>query len=77
MDEATSALDTLTERDLSDALSSSAFNKTTIIIAHRLSTIRHADLIVVMDEGKILEQGTHEDLLAQKKLYFRMWNSGE
>ncbi|MDR6513828.1 ABC transporter ATP-binding protein [Chryseobacterium camelliae] len=77
LDEATSALDTLTERDLSDALSSSAFNKTTIIIAHRLSTIRHADLIVVMDEGKILEKGTHEDLLAQKNLYFRMWNSGE
>lgn len=74
LDEATSALDTSTERNIQAALSRVCANKTTIIIAHRLSTIIHADEILVLKEGEIVERGRHEFLLEENGLYAEMWN---
>lgn len=72
-DEATSALDSKTERALQDELSGLAKNRTTLIIAHRLSTIVHADQILVMDHGKIIERGTHAELIGANGAYAQMW----
>jgi ATP-binding cassette subfamily B protein len=74
-DEATSALDSLTEEEISATIRdiSSEQNKITILIAHRLSTIFHADRIFVLEKGKIIETGKHQDLLNEKGLYFAMW----
>ena len=72
LDEATSALDTKSEGVVQAALETAAEGRTTITIAHRLSTIRDADNIVVMAEGRIVEQGTHNDLLAQQGTYFNL-----
>ena len=72
LDEATSALDTRTERAMSEALEGLARGRTTITIAHRLSTVRHADRIVVMQAGQVVEQGPHEALIAQGGLYARL-----
>uniref|UniRef100_A0A0K8TS80 ATP-binding cassette sub-family B member 6 n=1 Tax=Tabanus bromius TaxID=304241 RepID=A0A0K8TS80_TABBR len=77
LDEATSALDTQTERNIQSALQRVCANRTTIIIAHRLSTIRHADEILVLKEGSIVERGRHSELLDQKGLYAQMWNQQE
>jgi ABC-type transport system involved in Fe-S cluster assembly fused permease/ATPase subunit len=74
LDEATSALDSHTERDIQDALDRVSRNRTTLVIAHRLSTIVGADEILVLDQGVIVERGTHEQLLAQNGLYASMWN---
>ena len=76
-DEATSALDSKTERAFQEELLSLAKNRTTLIIAHRLSTIIHADQILVMDHGQIVEYGTHEELLAVKGKYAEMWQMQE
>ena len=73
-DEATSALDSKTERALQQELSGLARNRTTLIIAHRLSTIVHADQILVMDHGKIIERGTHTALIAMNGSYAQMWS---
>ena len=73
LDEATSALDSHTEKEIQDAFERVAENRTTLVIAHRLSTIVHADNIIVLDQGQIVEQGRHGDLLARDGLYASMW----
>ena len=75
LDEATSALDTLTEREIKQSLNELAEKRTTIIIAHRLSTVVDANKILVLDKGKIKEQGTHKQLLRKKGLYADMWST--
>ncbi len=74
-DEATSSLDSLTEEDITNTIRDFSGNREqiTILIAHRLSTIMHADLIYVLEKGKIVETGTHDALLLQKGLYYAMW----
>jgi ABC-type transport system involved in Fe-S cluster assembly fused permease/ATPase subunit len=74
LDEATSALDSHTEREIQDALDRVSENRTTLVIAHRLSTIVGADEIIVLDQGTIVERGTHQQLLAEDGLYASMWN---
>jgi ATP-binding cassette subfamily B protein len=74
LDEATSALDSHTERDIQDELDRVARGRTTLVIAHRLSTIVSADMILVLDDGVIVERGTHQELLAHGGLYASMWN---
>jgi len=72
LDEATSALDSQTEREIQSALDALAVGRTTLVIAHRLGTIRHADRIVVMQDGKIVESGQHGPLIAQGGVYARL-----
>jgi ABC-type transport system involved in Fe-S cluster assembly fused permease/ATPase subunit len=74
LDEATSALDSHTEREIQSALDRVSKDRTTLIIAHRLSTVIHAEEIIVLAEGVIVERGTHADLLAKDGLYASMWN---
>jgi ABC-type transport system involved in Fe-S cluster assembly fused permease/ATPase subunit len=73
LDEATSALDSHTEKEIQDALERVARERTSLVIAHRLSTVVHADNIIVLDQGEIVEQGTHLDLLAKGGLYASLW----
>ncbi|VTS86534.1 ABC transporter ATP-binding protein/permease [Enterococcus gallinarum] len=75
LDEATSSVDTLTEKKIQDAFLKMMEGKTSFVIAHRLSTIRTADKILVMDAGQIVEQGTHEELLAEKGYYYRLYHA--
>ena len=72
-DEATSSLDSQSERAILDALNKISNNATTMVIAHRLSTVVDADEIVVMDNGQIVESGTHTNLLSMNGLYHRLW----
>jgi ABC-type transport system involved in Fe-S cluster assembly fused permease/ATPase subunit len=74
LDEATSALDSHTEKEIQDALDEVSKNRTTLVIAHRLSTIVGADRILVLDRGRLVEQGTHAELLARGGLYASLWN---
>jgi ABC-type transport system involved in Fe-S cluster assembly fused permease/ATPase subunit len=73
LDEATSSLDTHAERLILDALNVVASKRTTLAIAHRLSTIVHAEHILVLDQGRVVEQGSHSELLAAKGAYARLW----
>ena len=75
LDEATSSIDTRTEIKIQQAFANMMKGRTSFIAAHRLSTIREADIILVMDSGKVIEQGTHEELLAEKGFYAKLYNS--
>jgi subfamily B ATP-binding cassette protein MsbA len=72
LDEATSALDSESERQVQEALQRLMAGRTTLIVAHRLSTIEHADVVVVLDHGKLVESGSHAQLLARDGLYARL-----
>ena len=74
LDEATSSVDNETEEALQKSLAVISKDRTTIVIAHRLSTIRHSDSIIVLDEGKVVESGSHDDLLKNNSQYARLWN---
>ncbi|MFR0823327.1 MAG: ATP-binding cassette domain-containing protein, partial [Clostridia bacterium] len=75
LDEATSSIDTRTEIQIQSAMDNLMKGRTSFIIAHRLSTIKNADLILVMDHGDIVEQGSHEELLAKNGFYANLYNS--
>lgn len=72
LDEATSALDATSESEVQKALDTAVQNRTTLVIAHRLSTIRNADLIVVLDQGRVVETGKHDELMAKRGLYYEL-----
>ena len=75
LDEATSSVDTRTEKHIQDAMINLMKDRTSLIIAHRLSTIQDADCIVVMDQGRAAEQGSHDELLAKKGKYYELYNT--
>ncbi|WPZ31854.1 hypothetical protein T8A63_20275 (plasmid) [Sulfitobacter sp. OXR-159] len=75
LDEATSALDQRTEERVRGAIQELSKDKTTIMVAHRLSTVTHADHIYVLDEGTVVEEGTHAQLMEQEGLYAAMFNA--
>ena len=72
LDEATSHLDAVNEQMVRGALDRLASDRTTLVIAHRLSTVMHADLIIVMDRGRVVESGTHSELLARGGMYAQL-----
>ena len=75
LDEATSSIDTRTELKIQDAFNNIMDGKTTFIVAHRLSTIKEADIILVMNNGNVIEQGTHQELLNKKGFYYNLYNA--
>ena len=75
LDEATSSVDTRTEELIQDAMDRLMSGRTSFVIAHRLSTIRNADMILVMKDGDIIEQGAHDELLAKNGFYAQLYNS--
>ena len=74
LDEATSALDTVSEKYIQEALAKIRSTSTMIVIAHRLSTIASADKIIVLEDGKVIEQGTHQELIDNRNQFARMWD---
>jgi ABC-type multidrug transport system fused ATPase/permease subunit len=72
LDEATSALDAESEHLVQEAIERAMINRTVLVIAHRLSTVRNADLVIVIDHGTIVEQGTHDSLIAQDGIYKKL-----
>jgi ABC-type multidrug transport system fused ATPase/permease subunit len=76
LDEATSSIDTQTEHQIQKALATLLRGRTAFVIAHRLSTIVHADRIIVIHDGRLVEQGTHAELIQQKGLYYQLYSTG-
>ena len=72
LDEATSALDTASEQKVQEAIARLMQGRTSLVVAHRLSTVRHADKIIVLDQGSFVETGSHDELMAQEGLYHRL-----
>ena len=75
LDEATSSIDTRTEIKIQEAFSTLMQNRTSFIVAHRLSTIKEADIILVMKNGNIIEQGKHNELIEKQGFYYKLYNS--
>ena len=75
LDEATSALDSKSERAIQDALAEVMKDRTTLVIAHRLSTIENADQVIVFDHGRVIESGTHQELLEKDQVYARLYQT--
>lgn len=77
LDEATSSIDTRTEKIVQSGMDRLMQGRTTFVIAHRLSTVRNSDLIVVMEQGRIAEQGTHDELLARRQRYYQLYTGNK
>ena len=75
LDEATSSVDTITEAKIQQAVANLVKERTTLVIAHRLSTVRQADQIVVLDKGRIIEKGSHDELIGGEGHYARLWQT--
>ncbi len=73
LDEATSSIDSRTEKMVQDGMDKLMSGRTTFVIAHRLSTIKNSDVIMVLDQGRIIERGNHESLLAKKGIYYQLY----
>ena len=76
LDEATSSIDTRTEKIVQEGMDKLMVGRTVFVIAHRLSTIKNSDVIMVLDQGKIIERGNHDELIAQRGTYYQLYTGG-
>ncbi len=73
LDEATSSIDTRTEKLIQEGMDALMYGRTTVVIAHRLSTVRNSDCIMILEQGRIIERGTHQELLDKKGRYYQLY----